>query len=342
MKTKYITFAVPSYNSEDYLERCIDSLLPGGEDVEIIIINDGSKDNTAKIADKYAKKYPKIIKAVHKENGGHGSGVNAGIENATGLYYKVVDSDDWVDNEAYLKLLEEIKNSVEKKENIDLFISNYVYNRLHEGVSHTVNYKNLFKSNEISSWNDIGKFRTGQYLIMHALTYKTQVLRESKTVLPKHTFYVDNIFAHNPLPYVKKIKYLDLDLYQYFIGREDQSVNEETMIKRIDQQFKVAKIVIDCHNIEKIKKDNPKLAKCMTRNISIMMTISSVLSSLSKNKEDREKRKELWNYLKVKHEHIYNELRFRSTNVYLMLPYPINDFVGVHGYRLAKKKFMFA
>ncbi|MDE6373846.1 MAG: glycosyltransferase, partial [Clostridia bacterium] len=84
---KLITFAVPSYNSQDYLEKCIDSLLTGGDEVEIIIVNDGSTDATARIADAYAEKYPEIVRAVHKPNGGHGSGVNKGLELASGLYY---------------------------------------------------------------------------------------------------------------------------------------------------------------------------------------------------------------------------------------------------------------
>lgn len=99
---KLLSIAIPCYNSQDYMAHCIESLLPGGEDVEILIVNDGSKDDTAKIADEYAAKYPTIVKAIHKENGGHGSAVNTGIENATGIYFKVVDSDDWVKEDAYL------------------------------------------------------------------------------------------------------------------------------------------------------------------------------------------------------------------------------------------------
>ena len=102
---KLLTFAIPSYNSQDYMEHCIESLLPGGEDVEILIVDDGSKDNTAEIADSYERKYPGIVRAIHQENGGHGEAVNAGIRNATGLFFKVVDSDGWVDYEAYRKVL---------------------------------------------------------------------------------------------------------------------------------------------------------------------------------------------------------------------------------------------
>ena len=101
---KLLSVAIPCYNSEAYMRKCVDSLLTGGEDVEIIIVDDGSaKDRTAQIADEYADSYPTIVKAVHQENGGHGAAVNTGIQNATGLYFKVVDSDDWVKKEAYLQ-----------------------------------------------------------------------------------------------------------------------------------------------------------------------------------------------------------------------------------------------
>ena len=92
---KLLSIAIPCYNSAGYMRKCIDSLLPGGEDVEIIIVNDGSSDNTPDIAEEYRERFPGIIKVVNKENGGHGSAVNAGLEQARGLYFKVVDSDDW-------------------------------------------------------------------------------------------------------------------------------------------------------------------------------------------------------------------------------------------------------
>ena len=107
---KLLSIAIPCYNSEQYMRKCIDSLLVGGEDVEILIVDDGStKDRTAEIADEYAAEFPTIVKAIHKENGGHGSAVNAGIANATGLYFKVVDSDDWVKEKAYLAILDTLR-----------------------------------------------------------------------------------------------------------------------------------------------------------------------------------------------------------------------------------------
>lgn len=129
---KYITFAVPCYNSENYMRRCVDSLLIGGKDVEIILIDDGSSDRTAQIADEYEIEYPDIVRVVHKENGGHGSGVNKGLELANGIYYKVVDSDDWFDKESYQKLLVKLKAFTGERP--DLIVCNYVYDHLDEGI----------------------------------------------------------------------------------------------------------------------------------------------------------------------------------------------------------------
>ena len=246
---KYITFTVPCYNSQDYMERCINSLLPGGEDVEIIIVNDGSTDATAQIADDYAARYPGIVRAVHKKNGGHGSGVNKGLELATGAYFKVVDSDDWLDETAYARLLARIRGFCVRKETRlisevpDLFVCNYIYDHLEEGTSRVMKYGNVFPTEEMCDWNDIGRFHASQYLIMHALVFRTEVLRRSGVVLPEHTFYVDNIFAYQPLPFVGHIFYMNIDLYHYYIGREDQSVNEKVLMSRIDQQILVTKIV---------------------------------------------------------------------------------------------------
>ena len=106
---KLITFTVPCYNSAAYMDRCVETLLPAGEEAEIILVDDGSKDDTGKIADAYAEKYPNIVKVIHQENGGHGEGVNQGIRNASGMYFKVVDSDDWLDAEALQKVMQTLR-----------------------------------------------------------------------------------------------------------------------------------------------------------------------------------------------------------------------------------------
>ena len=146
---KLLSIAIPCYNSENYMRKCIESLLVGGEDVEILIVNDGStKDRTAEIADEYAAKYPTIVKAIHKENGGHGSAVNAGIANATGLYFKVVDSDDWVKESAYKEILDTLRKLVGGDKVLDMLISNFIYDKV--GVEH----KKVMKYSSLSMPKD--------------------------------------------------------------------------------------------------------------------------------------------------------------------------------------------
>jgi glycosyltransferase involved in cell wall biosynthesis len=350
-KEKYLTIAVPCYNSQEYMRRCVDSLLPGGEDVEIILIDDGSTDRTGEIADEYAKQYPGIVQAVHKENGGHGSGVNLGMKLAKGVYFKVVDSDDWLEETAYRKLLEQLKTwigseSENEKEHAqttipDLIVCNYVYNHLDEGVSRTMSYRNVFPEKQICMWEEIGHFRPSQYLVMHALIYRTEVLRESGIELPEHTFYVDNIFACQPLPYVKSIYYMDLDLYQYYLGRADQSVNEKVLMSRIDQQIRVTKIVAECTDLEEVKKTSPKLADYLYRNISIMMAISSIHLLLIQNEEAEAKRKRLWKEIREKNAPMYYRLKYTKLSGWTDLPGSVGRKLTVNGYRLAKKIYRF-
>lgn len=342
---KYLTFAVPCYNSQDYLERCVESLLPGGDDVEILLINDGSSDRTGEIIDAYAEKYPHIVRAVHKENGGHGSGVNKGMELAKGIYYKVVDSDDWLEEKAYKKLLSTIKHHVWEEDVKhplpDLYVCNYVYNHLDEGITKSMGYRNVFPEEQLCGWNDIGHFHPSQYLIMHALIYRTAVLRECGVVLPEHTFYVDNIFAYQPLPYVKHIFYMDIDLYQYYLGREDQSVNEKVLMSRIDQQIKVTQIVARCVDLRQVKEQYPKLAAYMCRNISIMMAISSIHLLLIGDEEALEKRRKLWNDIKEQDTRLYYRLSYTTLSGWTNLPGRIGGKLTVGGYRLAKKIYQF-
>ena len=126
---KLLTVTIPCYNSQDYMAKAIESALLGGDDVEILVVDDGSKDDTLSIAQQYESKYPHIVRAIHKENGGHGSAVNMGIANATGLYFKVLDSDDWFDKTAMLKLIKFLRQSVVESMSLDMIIANYVYEK---------------------------------------------------------------------------------------------------------------------------------------------------------------------------------------------------------------------
>lgn len=331
---KLLSIAIPSYNSENYLRNCIESLLPGGEEVEIIVVNDGSKDGTAAIADEYAAKYPTIVKAVHQENGGHGEAVNAGLRNATGLYYKVVDSDDWVNLEAYQKILEKLSELVKSGDMVDMFISNYVYEKEGKKYKKVMQYRSAFPVDQVFSWSDVKFLHVGQYILMHSVIYRTQMLKECGLELPKHTFYVDNIYVYHPLPYVKKMYYMDVNFYRYYIGRNDQSVNEKVMIGRIDQQLLVTKRIIDDCDVWKIK--NKKLRKYMISYVEIMMTVSSILAIRSKTEENLAKKKALWQYLKAKDERLYHRIRRSVMGNTMNLPGRSGRKISVAAYKVAQ------
>ena len=338
---KLLTFAVPCYNSEAYMEHCIQTLLEGGEDVEIILIDDGSKDNTGAIADRYAAEYPTIVKAVHQENGGHGEGVNQGLRRATGLYYKVVDSDDWADVDALKKVVEKLREFSQMEKPVDLLVCNYVYEHVEDNTQKVMRYTNVFPQNRVFTWNDIGRFRPSQYLLMHSVIYRTEMLRACGLELPKHTFYVDNIFVYQPLPSVKSMYYMDVDLYRYFIGRADQSVNEKVMVTRVDQQVRVTKLMIESHNLKALYYSQPKLARYMISYLSMMMTISSIFLIIDGSPAALGKKTELWEYLRSHSPELYHKLKYRSISFVGNIPGYQGRKLSVKLYRLARKIYKF-
>lgn len=339
---KLLTIAIPSYNSQDYLANCIESLLPGGEDVEILVINDGSKDRTAEIADEYAAKYPTIVRAIHKENGGHGSAVNTGIDEAKGLYFKVVDSDDWVKKESYLKILDVLREIAGGEKVLDMLISNYVYEKEGEKKKKVMHHRHTFPQNCIFTWDEVKHFRKGHYILMHSVIYRTKLLRECGVRLPEHTFYVDNIYVFEPLMYVKNMYYLDENFYRYYIGREDQSVNEGIMISRIDQQIKVNKCMVDFYVANKARIiKNKRMHQYMRNYLEIITTVSSVLLIRSDTEENLLKKKELWNYIKMKDRKYYNWLRGGIMGSAMNLPGRGGRKLSVDGYKICQKIFKF-
>ena len=318
---KLISFIVPCYNSSHYMEKCINSLLIGGKEIEVIIVNDGSKDTTGEIANRYAKFYPNIIKVIHQQNGGHGEAINTGLKNAMGVYFKVVDSDDWVDEEAYKEIIKQIKQIIKNNEDVDMLISNYVYEKVGFKKKKVIQYKRNLPQDCIFTWESVKKFKKGQYILMHSVIYRTDLLKNFGLKLPKHTFYVDNLFVYEPLPYVKNMYYLNVNFYRYFIGRNDQSINENVMIQRIDQQLKVNRIMIDYFNENReLIENNKALLNYMKHYLEIITTVSSILLVRSKQEENINKKEKLWNYIKEENVNLYKELRIGVFGILLHLP----------------------
>ena len=319
------------------MEKCIQSVLAGGEDVEVIIVDDGStKDETAKIADEYAAKYPTIVKAVHQENGGHGQAVNTGLAHATGKYFKVVDSDDWVDLKSYRRVLATLKKFDEAEEP-DMVIANYVYEKVGAKRKKVIHYDNVFPEETLFTWNDIGHFKLDQYILMHTVIYKTELLKKCGLQLPKHTFYVDNIFVFEPLPYVKKMYYINTNFYRYFIGRDDQSVNETVMISRIDQQIRVNKIMIDLYAKHESMLSCPQLKEYMLHYLETIQMVTSVLLMKMNTSESEAMRDDLWHYLEEKSPDAYKILKSSVLGKFTKSHNKLSHKLTMGGYKIAQK-----
>lgn len=340
---KLLTITIPCYNSAAYMGKCIESLLTGGEDVEILVVDDGStKDNTAQIADEYQAKYPSIVRAIHKENGGHGSAVNTGIANATGLYFKVVDSDDWVAQDAYMKILDTLRNLAGSDKVLDMLISNYVYEKEGEKHKKVIHYRHILPKDQMFTWDDCKHFTKGHYILMHSVIYRTRLLKDSGIKLPEHTFYVDNLYVFEPLIHAENMYYLDVNFYRYYIGRADQSVNESVMISRLNQQILVNKLMIDY-----FVEHESQILKCKRRHqymrnyLEIITTVSSILCIRSGTAENLAVKKELWKYMKDKDRKLHFWMRRGIMGGAMNLPGRGGRKISVEGYKICQKIFNF-
>lgn len=336
---KLITFTVPCFNSQSYMRQCIDTLLTGGEEVEIIIINDGSTDDTSKIAHEYEQKFPGIIKVVDKENGGHGSGVNYGVHNAGGLYVKVVDSDDWVDAGALKRLLDKIREHYLNNNLPDLYICNYVYVHDLDHTAWVCDFVKQFNEGFID-WNKTGTFHFARTLMMHSLIYNTKKLREHYIDLPEHTFYVDNIYAYAPLPYMLKAYYLNVNLYQYFIGRDGQSINIHTCIKRYEQQINVQLIMCKAHKYSFLKTLPKGMRKYLFHDLHAVMMCTLMFTWGINTKERRLAARNMWKEIKAYDKKLYNLIRYRGYPLSVIyLPAFIRPKIMMFAYNIVARKY---
>lgn len=341
---KIITFIVPCFNSADYMDNCIRHLIDLNtveDDIEIIIIDDGSdKDDTLKKAQGWYDKYPTTIRVIHQENGGHGAAVNTGLKNASGLYFKVVDSDDYLDTKGSAPVMDYIRKQSKNTNNgkliTDLIIANYVYNKEIQNKITSINYTSTLPQDCQFTWDDIKKFNLFKYIQMHSMIFRTGLLRDINLELPKHCFYVDSIFSLYPLPYVKSIYYINTNMYMYYIGRVGQSVEERVIHSREDQMINVTKTMIDLVDVEKLKT-MPKLEHYTYHYIAMMMAVCTIILRKKKSKEMESKRKELLSYMKNRDKYLYKSVHRFPMCKYTNLPTSIGRTICLTGYEIGKK-----
>lgn len=256
MNMKLLTLVVPVYNTEKYIKRCLDSVVLKEiiDDIEILIISDGSKDKSIQIAKEYEKLYPNSITVIEKENGGHGSTINKGLEEANGKYFRVLDSDDWFNSRNFIEFVEKLKN-----ENSDLIVTDYSQEHIYNNESIYIKYTSL--ENGKTYYFDTMDLRllNGGYFVMATSTYKTCLLRESGLSLFEKTYYVDMQYNVVAFSKVKSITYYNLDIYRYFIGRKEQSNNFNSLVKNQDNHEKVMRFLVDYYtNNFSLFSDNKK------------------------------------------------------------------------------------
>lgn len=242
MSEYILSVAVPSYNVEKYLDKCLTSFSDGrfcGK-VDVMIVNDGSVDSTPQIAEKYVEKYPDIFRLINKKNGGHGSAVNCGIENAKGKYFRIVDGDDWVDTENTAKLLDILENTdadlvVDEKSEVDMATGKETFCPLPGGVEFGKEY--LFE--DICDKNDICT-----YIMLHTLSVKTELLHKNNIRLLEKIFYVDIEFIIKATVEAKTALFTDLAVYKYLVGNANQSMNCKNLVKNYSHHEKVTKEIV--------------------------------------------------------------------------------------------------
>ena len=266
--TPLVSFVVPCYNSADYMSRCIEALLTASQPCEILVINDGSSDDTSVIAHEFAARDSRVI-AIDQENANWGGVVNHGLAVAKGTYFKIVDSDDFLDTEALKRVLDTLASLVEADNAPDLLVTNYVYDRVTDKSQHTIQYRKLLPSGHVFKWSEMGHPGIDQFIMVHASWYRTQVLRDSGVKLPTGVSYMDSLFVLHPMPWVEKLYYLDVDLYA----------------------------------------EEPNRALLMMGYISCMMSVSTIYLFKINTPESLQKNRELWAFMKETDSTLYNNVK---------------------------------
>lgn len=252
MEKKILSIVVPAYNVEAYLEKCLESFAEASvmSKIEVLIVNDGSKDGTSDIAKKYCEKYPDTYKLYNKVNGGHGSTINYGIQYATGKYFKVIDGDDWINREKLPEYIEMLGRA-----DTDAVASNYLCIR-------DETYEVLQEKKCTSNVAHFGKtlsFANGEVqevIKMHALTIKTEILQNNNIAIDEKMYYVDAEYITFPIPYVDTVYYYDEFIYMYRLGRSGQSVNIKSMQKNREQHMTVLNNLLQFYKENFVEKED--------------------------------------------------------------------------------------
>ena len=240
---KILTIVIPTYNMEKFLRHCLDSLIVSTEHMqmlEILVVIDGGKDNSSKIAHEYQDKFPDTFRVIDKENGNYGSCVNRGLKEAKGKYIKILDADDSFNTKNFNAFIERLKDL-----EVDMIMSDYNFVNEEGTITGSVSYnlplEQIFTIDTIDS--AIPKIN----LQMHAVTYRTENLRNINYKQTEGISYTDQQWIFLPILVCQKIYYINLNLYQYLLGREGQTMSSSVLAKSMGHKIKCALDMLDSY-----------------------------------------------------------------------------------------------
>lgn len=319
---KLLTLVVPSYNAERYLQRCVERMIPAGPELDVLIVDDGSSDGTAAIADALAAGHPEIVRVIHQENGGHGEGLNQGIRTAQGIYLKSVDVDDRIDTGSLIAMLDLLRDHATPETWADLVVNDYVYDHPGREKVFGVRYNHVFHSGRMDVWETCRHFPIWKQFMIHSLCYRVSLLREHHYELPKHTFYEDNLYIYQPLPWTGRILYLPRPLYGYTIGQATQSISDQNMLRHMDQNTEMVTQMICTWTWTQIQGLPRSLRSYMISFASGQILAVSLLHEMAHNAEAAELNRRMWDRIHAFDPELYRRIRRHPSAAVIALPGP--------------------
>ena len=328
---KLLTVSVACYNVEAYLRQTLDScVVPEIMDrLEVIVVNDGSEDGTAGVAMEYVRKWPGTFMLINKENGGYGSAFNASLKAASGRYFRLLDGDDWFDSDGlreFMAILEDARD--------DMIITRF---------------RRVFESDGHTEERDEGEnipFVTGTFeelpddawFTMHAITYRTSLLRDNGVTITEHCFYTDQEYDLLPLRWVNTVRVAPVTLYCYRIGRSEQSVSLAGLEKHYMEQTAVLKHLYGVYSGVHQKRTK---RECYIYRYFVKRTRFQIRTYLIISVSEQHKRelRELVDYLRTNQPCIYHDLVKQSRFVRLLVWSGFRAYGPLHGIMLKKYRY---
>lgn len=302
-----LSVVIPAYNARASLDRAIADLTVV-EGIEVLVVNDGSVDDTGAIADGWATRFPAVVRVIHQPNRGHGGAINAGIDAAQGEFIKVLDADDWLDLPSLRRLIAALASV---SDDVDAVFTDFVHERLGKRPK-TARFDSVFPGDGEFGWEHTRKFGRRQILMMHAIVYRTRVVRACNLRLPERTFYVDSLYVVLPLAEVRRMVYLPLPLYRYAIGRAGQSVAARTMVDRVDQQLRVNRLALAAlpHAASVAHGSVPvELQRALVHYVQGVCAVTSATLVRGGTAQHLAQRAEFWRELRDRNPALYRQMR---------------------------------